>query len=109
MIYTGTGMAEFINVHDGNRNYTIELAKMPNEPTFVVMCDYDDDWGYEFYMENNSDYERIKYSVMDALWECDSMDELLDVLSEVFEDGFADILVEDECDCETGCKHCGCK
>lgn len=109
MIYTGTGVAEFINVNDGNEIWSVELAKMPDKPTFVVCCDYDDDWGYEFYMENNSDYERIKYCVMEALWECDDMEELLDTLSDIFEDGFADIIVEHECDCETGCEHCNCK
>lgn len=116
MVYSGTGAAEFIVVRpmdELDKEYGIELVKMPDGPTFVVACDYDDDWGYEFFLENNSDYERVKFCIMEAIFECDTMYELLDVLSEVFEDGFEDILVEDDCDatcdCVTGCNHCGCK
>ncbi len=111
MVYNGTGLAEFIMIRpmdEMDKVYQIELAKMPGEPTFVVVCDYDEDWGYEFYLENNSDYERIKFNIMNAIFECDNMEELLGVLSEIFEDGFEDILVDD-CDCDGSCENCNCK
>ena len=108
MVYTGTGMAEFINVNDNGNHYSIEMAKMPNDNTFAVICDYDENWGYEFYMENNSDYEKVKFNIMEAIFECESMDELIKELSEVFEDGFADILVESNCSCGSNCEFCNC-
>lgn len=101
MIYTGTGVAEFINVNDRGGLYSVEMAKMPDRSTFVVCCDYDEDWGYELYMENNSVYEMVKLNIMNEIFECDTMYELLTSLSALFEDGFADILVDEEC--ERGC------
>ena len=109
MIYTGTGIAEFIQVNDDGEIFGIELVKMPDEPTFIVCSDYDDDWSYEFTLENNSDYERVKFNIMDAIFECNTMDELIGYLSNVFEDGFADILVyNDDCDCDGNCENCNC-
>lgn len=108
MIYNGTGVAEFINVNDRGKHYNIEMAKMPNKSTFVICSDYDDDWGYEFYMENNSDYEKIKFHVMKYVVECNAMYEVLTNLSKLLEDGFADIIVEEEFECECNCENCNC-
>ena len=106
MIYSGTGVAEFINVNDRGKDYIIMLDKMPDKSTFVVLCDYDDNWGYEFYMENNTSYEQVKFNIMSEIFECETMYELLTHLSEIFEDGFADIIVEAECECN--CENCKC-
>ena len=108
MIYTGTSVAEFININDNGRTYFIEMAKMFDEPIFMVCSDYDENWFYEFYMENNSDYERVKFNIMSAIFECENMDGVIKTLNEVFEDGFSDILVKYECDCDGSCEHCNC-
>ena len=113
MVYHGTSAHEIIQFHMigcPNDLHFIELTKSAVKPTFYVTCCCDPEWGYEFYMENNSDYERIKMVIMDALMDCDHMEELLCELSEIFEDGFEDILVEDDCDCGCNfdCDNCEC-
>ena len=107
MTYHGTYAIEKIAVHpmdNMNEIQFIELMKSADEPIMCVDCCYDDDWHYEFYMDSSSDYERIKFNIMSAIFECDTMEELLDMLSEIFEDGFADILIEEECDGD--CAYC---
>lgn len=107
MVYHGTSITERIMVHpmDGlNETHFIELTKVADDPVFFVTCSCDEDWFYAFMMGNNSDYERIKYNIMENLFEADTMDELLETLSEIFEDGFKEILIEDKCDGD--CEHC---
>lgn len=106
MIYIGTDVAEVISVNDRNKEYCIEIVKMSNTPTFVVCSDYDDDWGYEFYIGNDSEYERVKFCIMNEIFRCNTMYELLTSLTELFEDCFVDIIVEEECECN--CEDCNC-
>lgn len=110
MVYDGTYETEIIMVHpmdDLDENHYIEIFKSPNEAYFYVTCCCDDDWMYEFEY-NKSDYERIKYNIMEAIFECDTMKELLDTLSEIFDDGFAPICEDDSCDEKCNCKNCEC-
>ena len=106
MVYHGTSMSESILFHPiGNHNqvHFVEITKAATKPTFFVTCCCDEEWFYEFYMDNNSDYERVKMAIMEAIVDCDSVYDLMDELSEIFEDGFTDILVEDDCDDDCGC------
>jgi len=107
MVYHGTSTHEIIQFHatDDNDLHFIEMIKSANGPTFSVMCCCDPDWYYEFYMDNNSNYERVKITIMNEIADDLDVEELLDELSEIFEEVFEDILVEDECDC---CVHCTC-
>lgn len=109
MIYHGTSVHEMIQFHPigcKNELHFIEMTKSAEGPTFSVMCCCDPDWYYEFYMENNSDYERVKMAILDSVFNCDDVEELMDELSEIFEDGFEDILVDDRCDCDFDCDNC---
>lgn len=104
MVYHGTVVSEKIAFHpagEPSKLHYIELTKSPNEPLFWVSCCCYEDWFYEFSLESHSDYERVKFNIMDAIFECEDMDELLTCLGEVFEDGFANILIEhcDDCEC----------
>jgi hypothetical protein len=115
MVYHGTSTSETILFHPIGRPrqfYFLELTKAAAKPTFFVTSCCGNEWYYEFYMENNSDYERVKLAIMDAIFECEDMEELLDHLSEIFEDGFDDILVEDDneydCECDFNCDNCEC-
>lgn len=111
MVYNGTESSELIIFHEaGNSNnvHFIELNKPVDGPTFSVSCCCDRDWHYEFLLRSNSDYERIKYNIMETMFEVETVEELLDTLSETFEDGFSDILVEedDDWECDGDCEHC---
>ena len=107
MIYCQTINVERIAVHplnDINNTQYVEIMKYGNAPLFAVwMNDGEDDWFWEFEMFNPSDYERVKMNVFDAIFGCDTMPELAEALNAIFENNFADILVEDECD---GCDDC---
>lgn len=112
MVYHGTDLVEVIQVHpmdDLGGTHCVNLVKSADNATFYVTCCCDEDWSYEFYMLNNSDYERIKFVIMEAIFNCDTMDELMETLSETFEDGFEDILVNSECCGECCCGECECE
>ena len=79
----------------------IELALFDDKPMFKVLYCCDEDWQYVFmYTKNN--YENIKHLIVDAAYECDSMEELVDVLTDIFESEFGDILM----DCDGDCENC---
>lgn len=104
MVYHGTVASEKIAFHpDGepSKLHYIELTKSPHEPMFWVSCCCDENWFYSFYMEGNSDYERVKFNIMETIFECEDMADLIETLSDIFEDGFSDILIYDnDQDCE---------
>ena len=107
MRYCGTCAIERIMVNpmnDLHEVHFIELEKAANEPMLYVTCCCAEDWVYIFSLEDPSDYERIKFNIMQTMFECETMEELLDGLSELFEDGFEELLIKDECD--GSCEHC---
>ena len=116
MVYYGTYMTEGILFHtkeDVNDFYIIALTKNPDGKTFRVEVDFDEDWYCEFDMDYPGNYEMVKHMIMDISFDSDNVEELLMELDEVFEEMFGEIVVWDKraasCDCETGCKHCGCE
>lgn len=103
MIYCGTVKNEEIAIRldDGRYEY-VELTLSSNTPTFLVSCDFYDGWEWEFNMDDPAVYEIVKHTIMDAVFECDDMDDMLETLDEVFETDYADFLVE----CDGACQHC---
>jgi hypothetical protein len=112
MVYYGTENTELIVFHgagDPNDTHFIGMIKHADSRSFSVRSCCDSDWCYEFHMNNNSDYERVKFNIMETAFDCEDMDELLDALSEIFEDGFANILISNDCDCDGNCgDECQC-
>ena len=109
MIYHGTEVVESIAVRpmeDMDVKHYINMVKMSDEARFYVDCCCNPDWFYDFKMENNSDYERIKFCIMENIFKCETMDELLYTLGEAFEAGFDDILIKDVCECNGDCANC---
>lgn len=107
MVYCGTLAKEIIVVHpvEDETLYVIEMTKSAEEPVFWVSCNYKKDMVWEFYLENNSDYERVKYDIMDNLFNCDTMDELMNTLAAVFEDDFCAVrVINEECKCACKCR-----
>lgn len=109
MRYGQTFNKECIVVHpldDIDSAQYVELIKYGDEPKFAVWVgDEDDDdgaWVWEFNMTCPSDYERVKLSIFDAIFGCDTMKQLVNALDDIFENEFEDILIDDECEC------CGC-
>lgn len=118
MIYLMTDVTERIYMHndcDKNDVHCIMLTKSGEEPVFYVHCCCDEDWVWEFYMDNASNYEMVKHMVMDTMFECEDIEAVICELDEVFADIFDDIVVWDvdndnnneECCCER-CNHRDC-
>ena len=96
MMYRGSLFVEkicFCPSGDLNDSHCIEMRK--NNGIFTVGYCCDPNWNYSFNMNDVSDYERVKFNIMTELFKYEEIDELLDRLSFVFEDGFADILIEE--------------
>ena len=95
-----------VNPLDNIENtYYVELIKYGDEPKFAVWVEdgeNDDAWVWEFDMTCPSNYDRVRLSIFDVIFECDTMKELVSAFDDVFENDFEDILIDDECDC------CGC-
>lgn len=111
MVFRGSGNIESIFFHPAGNSeevHWIDLTMIPDAPTFMVTCCCDENWKYEF-VYTKSDYERIKYNVMTAVFESETVDEVMEMLDEVFQDSFADILIDDDkCACNCGhCDECG--
>ena len=114
MILCGFGTLERILVHEANdmdTQHYIDLAMSKDNPTFMVTCCCDEDWFYEF-MYSKSDYERVKFAIMEFVFDCDTMEELIASLTELFEDGFEEIVInssnaqDEDVECDGDCAHC---
>lgn len=105
MMYRGSSFVEMIAFcPDGDPCETHYIEMRKGDGMFTVGYCCDPDWDYVFHMDSQSDYERVKYNIMEQIFECESIEELLDNLDEIFNDGFADILIEDEYD--GNCENC---
>lgn len=111
MIYCETFNRESIAVRpldDIDNVQYVELIKSGDEPKFAVWVDDGDDgWLWIFDMTCPSDYERVKLSIFDAIFVCETIKELACAFDAIFTSEFEDILIEEEeeeCDC---CNCCG--
>lgn len=103
MIFCGSYEVENLVVHPSNNlneAHCIEITKYKDAPIFSVTYCCDDEWIWEF-MYNKTNYEVVKYLIMDSIVECDTMEELIDMLDEVFEIECDHMICEGaEYDCE---------
>ena len=106
MIYRQTINVERIvlsPLDNPNSRQFLEFVKHGDEPKFAVfMKDSEGEWFWEFDMSEPSDYERVKMNTYDAIFGCDTMDELGEALDAIYEEGFEEILIDgdDDCDCD---------
>ena len=113
MVYYGISKTETIVCHmnnDVNDMHYIELVRVCDDAVFCVRTCCDNEWEWRFH-DTASNYELVKHMIMDAMFDCDDMGELMDELDGIFEECFEEILAnecEATCDCETGCNHCNC-
>ena len=113
MVYYGTDIVESIVFHaagDSENKHFIMMTKHANVPVFTVECCCNSEWCYHFRMNHNSDYERVKFNIMKTIFECEDVSELFAALSNMFEDGFEEILMkENKCNCDGDCERCNCE
>jgi hypothetical protein len=108
MMYHGTSNTETIwfgPENDIEEVHYIELYKADDEQVFYVTTCCNDDWVWAFKMDASANYEMIKFTILDEMFDCCCINNLLDTLDAIFAEDFADILVEDKDEdaCECGC------
>lgn len=86
----------------------VEMYK--SEGKCYVTVDGDDDWMWAFKLDDPSNYEVVKFAIMNTMFMACCVDNFKENIDIAFEDCFADILADDdECDCEcdgTCCEVC---
>lgn len=92
---TSVEIIEMNPMDDLNTVHWVALEKASDDMTVSVYTCCDDEWGYKFKLENNFDYDRIKYNIMEMMFECETMKELLDELGDLFENGFGEMIVSE--------------
>lgn len=102
MIFKGISKSEalWFKAEDSGAMYAIIMGRSSSEAdTFAVTCSHNDGWHYTFKTMDSSDYERVKWMIMDTLTKCDkdgngyvSEVNLLTALGHMFEDAFEFIL-----------------
>lgn len=115
MYLCGVYDTERIVVHPEDAPHTshyIDITKDKNDPAFYVTQCCDEEWVWKFWY-SKTNYEVVKFLIMDCIAECETMEEFIDALDEVFEEDCADIvyeeaeLQEDEFECDGDCANCG--
>lgn len=110
MIYHGTSKVERIYFHDENNNENVHFIAMEidcDNPIFYVRTCCNSEWEWKF-VYNPSNYDMVRHAIWDVGFDSENIDEALRELDGFFEEIFDEIVIWDECDCESGCKHCNC-
>lgn len=110
MIFCGILEEENIVMHPNDNleeSHYITLTKEMHEAKFIVSCCCNEDWIWEFHYTSKTDYDRIKWCIMDMMCECEDTYELMDLLDEIFLDTFNDMIVweEEDHECCGNCKN----
>ena len=106
MIYYGSNETENIVVLDEvGDSHCISITMDEHEPVFSVTCSCNLDWNWKFWY-SKSNYEIIKFLIMDCIAENETNEDLFDAIDEVFEEDCEDILFDND-ECDGDCENCG--
>ena len=114
MIFCGKENLERLYVHPNNdlrERHWVDIVTNKDEPTFTVTCCCDEEWVWEF-VYSSTNYEVVKYLIMGCIAECDTIDELIDMMDECFEEDCWDMIVDEaelqdgEIECDGDCANC---
>ena len=110
MIFCGNVNAERLIMHPDDNPHSshyIDIVTDKDDPVFYVTCCCDEDWEWKFWY-SKTNYEVVKYIIMDCIIASETMDELIDALDEIFEEEWKNILFEeDNWECNEDCENCG--
>lgn len=101
MVFCGIAKTEQIYLREPNNSeevYFIELLRSSSEPKFTVWSEYDGSWDWEFWYTSETDYERVKWAIMDIAGDdiYNNIDETLGALEYAFHEYFSDMLVNND-------------
>lgn len=118
MIFCGNTSLERLMVNpndDPHSSHYIDITMDTGMPVFYVTCCCDTDWEWGFWY-SKTNYESIKYIIMDSILGCATMDELIDRLDKFFEEDCEYMIFdedefevkdeENDWDCNKDCENC---
>lgn len=109
MVVKGVGNLESIYFSEDPSGFahSINMEMAMEDAAFVVTCCCNAEFCWQF-AYSKSDYEAVKHLIVDCIPLCDNIEELCDMLSDIFMDSFGDILIEDDEDdeCDGDCANC---
>lgn len=94
MIYHGTTRTETILVHPYDDETDIQFIDMITDAESSIVYVNVDDYSWEFETRSLSDYEHIKFIIMEVARTVNDMNELVSELNEMFLEEFEEILDE---------------
>lgn len=118
MIFCGNVSSEKLVVHPNDNPHSshyIEITMEKNLPVFNVTCCCGENWEWRFWYDKTS-YDVVKHLIMDCIIGCDTMQELIDTMDDVFDANCRDMIFDaDEMDydpdsiveCDGDCDNCG--
>ena len=95
-----------------HESHYIDIIVDGYNPIFYVNSCCDNEWEWAFWY-SKTNYELVKYVIMDCITTCDTMEELINALDEIFDEECRDItfneaeLQTDEWECDGDCENCG--
>lgn len=106
---------ERIMVHPNDtphESHYIDIIMDGHNPVFYVNTCCDEEWEWTFWY-SKTNYDIIKYAIMDCIAECGTMEELIYALDATFDEECREMtfneaeLQEDELECDGNCENCG--
>ena len=94
MICHGITKTESILVHPYDDETNIQFIDIITDAETSIVYVNVDEYSWEFVMRSLSDYEHIKFIIMEVVRTVNDMGELVSELNETFIEEFEDILVE---------------
>lgn len=94
-----------------DNSHYVELTMDPDEPKFSVTYCCDNEWIWEF-VYSKTHYEMVKHIVMDCAFLCETMEEAIEMMDEIFEEQFMDLVWDEDdgsydlVECDGDCENC---
>jgi predicted RNase H-like HicB family nuclease len=107
MIYCGSNEVEQIKIHPDNaphESHYVSITKDKDEPKFSVTICCNVEWSWDFWY-SKTNYDVVKYLIMDCVFAAETMEELVDMLDEAFEEYCLEITFDDD-ECCGDCERC---
>lgn len=106
MVYHGTCKTETIIMYPHSDETDVQFVDIITDANISSVYVHINDYSWEFDIDTLTDYERIKFAVMEVVHCAENVEDFIAELNDVLIDNFEDILVEysddDDDDCALG-------
>ncbi len=91
MIYKRSQFIESLEFQevDSEKESSFEMFMTDDGKELMIVSAFNEDWAYTIPLEEPSDYDRVRFNVMQAALEADTLVEAQTMLTSVLEEGFS--------------------